>query len=423
MYLSTSDPFETDILLFALSLTICEPKGAMTNLEGNKADVVHLTSVHHPADMRIWKECKCLADAGYRVTWIVPGEMDNFIDGVLVKVVPKRDRRHRRMTSTVWNVYREALRQDARVYHFHDPELIPAGLLLRLRKKVVYDVHENVANQIFAKDWIPVALRTPVSHSYDWVEKHLVNSWSAIVTANEDISSRFHLSRSPVVAIHNYSELEDFRSNGDAGMSRYDSGLLVDCGGLHPRSSFHCVVDALGLIPAHLHTRLVVMGRCYSAEYMASMKHKQGWQRAEYRGTLTRDNMIATMRAAAAALVLYSREKNHLSVRSNRLFDAMAAGLPVIVSDFPEWKALISEVGCGLTVDPSSPQAIARAICYLTTHPAEAADMGNRGRQAAVERFNWANERLRLLSLYQHLIGPPNMHAAQPRMPEEVFAR
>jgi glycosyltransferase involved in cell wall biosynthesis len=393
----------------------------MTRPETNRADVVHLTSVHRPTDLRIWKECKCLADAGYRVTWILPAEQDKVNDGVLLKAVPRRDGRPSRMTKTVWNIYREALLQNARVYHFHDPELIPVGLLLRLKKKVVFDVHENVAGSIIDKEWIPAALRRPVSCGYDWAEKRLMNSWSAIVTANEDISARFHQSTCPVVAIHNYSELEDFRTDGDSEMSRYYSDLLVDCGGIHPRSSFHCVVDALGRLPDELNTRLVVAGPCYSSEYMASMKQKEGWQRAEYRGRLPRYEMIATMRAAAAALVLYSRERNHLSVRSNRLFEAMAAGLPVIVSDFPEWKALIRDIGCGLTVDPASPQEIARAICYLTSHPLEAADMGNRGRQAAVEKFNWTRERFRLLSLYQHLIGAPNK--AQPRTSEEAFAR
>ena len=395
----------------------------MTSPEASKADIVHLTSVHHPADMRIWKECKCLADAGYRVTWIVPEEQDKVIDGVLLKAVPKLGGRPRRMTSTVWRVYREARLQNARVYHFHDPELMLAGLLLRLRKKVIYDVHENVANQIIMKEWIPAALRRPTSRVYDLVEKQLVNSWSAIVTANEDISMRFHQSRSPVIAIHNYSELEEFDTDIDAGMSRYYSGLLLDCGGIHPRSSSHCVVDALGLIPAEVNTRLVVAGLCHSGEYMANMKQKMGWTRVEYRGRLPRYEMIATMRAAAGAFVLYSRERNHLSVRSNRLFEAMAAGLPVIVSDFPEWKALIREIGCGLTVDPTSPQDIARAICYLNSHPLEATDMGKRGRQAAVERFNWARERSRLLTLYQRLIGPPTIRTAQPRMSEEVFAR
>lgn len=380
----------------------------MSKSESSMVDVVHLTSVHHPNDMRIWKECKCLADAGYRVTWVVPTDQDKFIDGVLLKAVPRRERRRSRMTRTVWDVYREALLQNARVYHFHDPELIPACLMLRRKqKKVIWDVHENVTNQIINKDWIPVSLRSQVSRGYDRLERQLANSWSAIVTANEDINLRFHRSTCPVVAIHNYSELEEFPITLET--ARYSSGMLIDGGGINPRSSFHCIVDALGLLTSKVNAHLVVAGSCDSAEYMADLKQKEGWKRIEYRGRVSRHELIAAMKMAAAAIVLYSREGNHLSVRSNRFFEAMAAGLPVIVPDFPEWKMLLKEIGCGLTVDPSSPQDIAGAIRYLTNRPLEVAAMGRHGREVVMARFNWAGEKARLLQLYQHLIGPPGL--------------
>jgi hypothetical protein len=55
----------------------------------------------------------------------------------------------------MWQVYRKALKTDADIYHLHDPELMPLGLLLKLqRKKVIYDVHENLPKQISIKHWI-----------------------------------------------------------------------------------------------------------------------------------------------------------------------------------------------------------------------------------------------------------------------------
>ena len=49
-----------------------------------------------------------------------------------------------------------------RLVHFHDPELIPLGFLLRLLGcLVIYDVHEDVPRQTMAKDWIPVVFRWP----------------------------------------------------------------------------------------------------------------------------------------------------------------------------------------------------------------------------------------------------------------------
>jgi glycosyltransferase involved in cell wall biosynthesis len=105
------------------------------------------------------------------------------------------------------------------------------------------------------------------------------------------------------------------------------------------------------------------------------------------------------------SLVFYAEPRNHSSIRANRLFESMAAAAPVIVSDFPEWRTLVESLGCGLAVNPSSPQAIAEAIQYLLGHPAEAAEMGRRGRQAFLQSFNWTHESDRLLELYDLLVA------------------
>jgi glycosyltransferase involved in cell wall biosynthesis len=82
----------------------------------------------------------------------------------------------------------------------------------------------------------------------------------------------------------------------------------------------------------------------------------------------------------------------------------MAAGLPVITSNFPEWRDVVEGIGCGLTVEPEDPQAIASAIGYLLSHPAQSAEMGERGRQAVLDKLNWTKEKPKLLNLYQNLL-------------------
>src|SRR6516164_7076964 len=96
--------------------------------------VVHLTSVHPPFDVRIFqKECKSIVRAGYDVTLIASHDRDETRDGIRLKAIPKQSGRFSRMTRGVWSAYREAVRQNADLYHFHDPELIPAGLLLQMQ--------------------------------------------------------------------------------------------------------------------------------------------------------------------------------------------------------------------------------------------------------------------------------------------------
>jgi hypothetical protein len=93
----------------------------------------------------------------------------------------------------------------------------------------------------------------------------------------------------------------------------------------------------------------------------------------------------------------------------------MAAGIPVIASDFRLWRRIIEDAGCGLLVDPFDTRAIAIAIESLITNPTEAEAMGQRGRKAVEAHFNWANEEQTLLSFYSTLL-PGSGVVANPSM-------
>ena len=82
----------------------------------------------------------------------------------------------------------------------------------------------------------------------------------------------------------------------------------------------------------------------------------------------------------------------------------MAAGLPVIASNFPHWRKIIDETKCGITVDPTKPKEIAEAIDTLLENPEMAAKMGQNGSKAAQTTYNWSAENQKLLALYQNLL-------------------
>jgi len=82
----------------------------------------------------------------------------------------------------------------------------------------------------------------------------------------------------------------------------------------------------------------------------------------------------------------------------------MAAGLPVIASNFPLWKEIVEGDNCGLTVNPLDSREIAGAVEYLIDHPDEAKKMGENGKKAATEKYNWGTESKKLLAIYEDLL-------------------
>ena len=91
--------------------------------------------------------------------------------------------------------------------------------------------------------------------------------------------------------------------------------------------------------------------------------------------------------------------------RPVKLFEYMAAGIPVVASDFPMWKETVSGADCGILVDPFNVSAIADAVRGLVDRPEERLRMGKNGRRAAEERYNWQHEAPQLLDLYARVLS------------------
>jgi glycosyltransferase involved in cell wall biosynthesis len=83
----------------------------------------------------------------------------------------------------------------------------------------------------------------------------------------------------------------------------------------------------------------------------------------------------------------------------------MAAGLPVIAADFPKFRAIVEGNRCGLCVPSRDVAAIAAAIEWMFEHPAEAQEMGKRGRELVTRSLNWEHEEKELLGLYGRIVG------------------
>jgi glycosyltransferase involved in cell wall biosynthesis len=372
----------------------------------NSFRVVHLTSVHSVFDGRIFdRECRSLATQGYDVTLIGPHPRAETIDNVRIRPVPQAIDRFHRFACTVPAVLRLAVEEDADLYHFHDPELMPVALFLRYRgKQVVYDVHEDYPSTLTTCPWLPQRVRRPASWCFTHVERYAARRFSALVAANPEIMRRIASFNPLAISLGNYPPLGHFPTMPQFDDSRYSSGRLVSFGGISSRTCTAAIVAALGMIPDSVPTTLLLAGSDCSDRLFADISKLPGWRRVTYANKLPVSAMWKRLFDASIAFVLFDPMPNHFGVGSNRLFEAMAAGLPVITSNFPRWKELVDRVGCGITVDPANISAIANAILHLVLHPHEAAEMGRRAHEVAKSEFNWERESPKLHALYEHLL-------------------
>ena len=130
-----------------------------------------------------------------------------------------------------------------------------------------------------------------------------------------------------------------------------------------------------------------------------------GWSKVRFHGWSSRTEVANILGDVRAGLVVLHPLKNYIDSFPTKMFEYMAIGLPVIASDFPLWRRIISDVNCGLFVDPQNPEAIAKAMQWILDHPQEAEDMGQRGRKAVEEVYNWKSESVKLANLYESLLG------------------
>ena len=369
--------------------------------------IVHLTSVHSAFDVRVFhKECKSLARSGKHVVLIVPHQRDEVVDSVEVKGIRTGGGRLVRMTRTAWTLYREALRQNGDVYHFHDPELIPLGLLLAARgKTVVYDIHEDAPADILHKDYIPRCLRRPLTWSVRKLENAACRRFSGLIAATPTIAKRFCSINPNTVVVHNFPMLDEITPTVDLPWKERPPAVAY-IGSISERRGIREILQALALLPSDNPARMMLAGPFSPAELRTELMRLPGWPRVKYLRVLDRPSVANLLSRVRLGLLLLQPEPNFWDAMPIKLFEYMAAGIPVIASDFPLWRQIIGEAGCGLLVDPQDPQAIARAMEYLLNHDAEAEAMGRRGRQATCELYNWISEERVLLRFYSELLEP-----------------
>lgn len=368
------------------------------------ARIVHLTSVHFPLDTRIFhKECKSILSAGYDICLIAPYDNSMIVDGIQICAVKRPRGRFDRVTRTLYSIYHAARFKNGQIYHFHDPELIIVGIALKLAgKRVIYDVHEDVPNQVLVKYWIKPVLRKGIAKGVALVERTAMKMFDGFVVATPVIAKRFPPDKT--VIVQNFPKLDALQMQTNAESPGVPP-IIAYVGAISAARGIKEMVQAIGLIPKEYNCQAIMAGKFSSAALEGEIKSMPQWQQIRFLGWQSQDAVKELLRKAQVGLVVLHPTRSYVVSQPVKLFEYMAAGIPVIASDFPLWRDIVDGAQCGLLVDPLKPESIARAICWILDNPQQARRMGENGRRAVLEKYNWDHEAAKLLNLYHGMLS------------------
>jgi glycosyltransferase involved in cell wall biosynthesis len=364
--------------------------------------IAHLTSAHTRSDIRIFvKMCRSLVSENYQVTLVVAdGLGDEIRDSVQMYDVGASKGRFDRIKNAPNRVYKKAIELNADLYHLHDPELIPIGLKLkRMGKRVLFDSHEDVPKQLLGKPYLNKPALWILSKFFGVFESWACKQFDGVITATPFIRDKFLQINPRTLDINNFPLLGEL----DAKVPWADKAAEV-CyvGGIGRIRGIAEVIQAMGLV--HSGVRLNLCGRFSESDVEQECTAMSGWHKVNDFGLVDRSVVRDVLGRSIAGLVSFHPLPNHIDAQPNKMFEYMSAGIPVIASDFLLWREIVVGNRCGLCVDPMDPTAIAKAIDYLVQHPDDARIMGENGRRAVIENYNWSAEEGKLFAFYQKIL-------------------
>jgi glycosyltransferase involved in cell wall biosynthesis len=344
--------------------------------------IVHLST--YPADdIRVFqKACKSEVAEGYRVTEIVCGVGDETVDGVEIRSIAPAKGRLARMTGLCWRMYREARPQNADLYQFHHPDLIPAGLLLKLSgRKVIYEPREFFPDKILSMRWIPAKLRPAISAAFALYERTTSAMWDHVIVADRYSAKAFY--DRPVSVVPNYPLLVSV----ELPMKQNNKRKLIYVGGLSEDRGLLVMVKIAELLRDH-NVELELMGKFAFPEDERRIVSSPN---VRYLGNQSLRAVYQRLVEADLGLLLLQPVPAYTYAGENtlKLFEYMWCGLPLVSSDFPNLTEIIEAAQCGICIDPCNAERAAGAISDLLDQPELRQKMGDNGRNAVHQAYNW----------------------------------
>lgn len=374
------------------------------------AHIFHVSTAHFPNDVRIYRrECVQIRPHVSRVTLLAIADRTQITDQDIhvLSLQRTRPKTWKERFFTALRAASVAKQQSADLYHFHDPELLlPMAKLGRESgKPVIFDVHECYSATIAQGHGLKGRV---LSSFYRLLERFALRYISGVVSVTPQITGMYRYRVPYVALVRNYPDVDEI-VRITPGFPKIVPGRLFFSGSLKQKSLFPLADAVSNLSTKFPEIHLQLAGHFDSQEFhdeLISYWNQKGvGDRIQYLGRIPHENLIIHANRSAIGLVLLWPFENVLVGLPNKLFEYMAAGLPVLVSNAPNHREVVEIARCGIWCDSASDESIANAIETLLKDPANLENMRKNGRKACQEHFQMKNETGALLSIYKDIFN------------------
>jgi len=369
---------------------------------GAAPSVVQLTSRHRLDDNRILNlMAESLARAGFRTLVLGPGHMPERRSDVELRPRPTlRPGVRAGQLGRMWSVLVGAMESRAAIIQFHDPDLLPIGVVLRaFGRRVIFDVHDDYRAALLTRLRRWRVLASVVAGCWHLIEMAAARIMNGVIVADRHLAERF-ASVHPVV-LGNYPTLDFIPSQLVHHVGERETFNLLYVGGVSRERGLAVALEALGSLPGDV--RLNVIGVGTDDELNRQLASNE---RVVLHGRVAWQELHLHYQTADVGLALYQPLPTFQycpGENAVKVIEYMAAGIPIVTADFPGLRRFVQESGAGLCVQSDDAAAVVDAVMSLYRDRSRARTLGLRGRALFEEKYNWDAHEHALVALYARL--------------------
>jgi glycosyltransferase involved in cell wall biosynthesis len=265
--------------------------------------------------------------------------------------------------------------------------------------RVIYQEHdspEQVSNSQAGSSELPSRFQRMLL----WSRRRIAARAKACLIPNEERADRFRKEMhdiGTVKCVFNCPSRAEAAPRLRSHREAYDLVLWYH-GSIVPPQLPDAVIKAMAIAPHKVKLKLAgyeTIGHVGYLNHLQALARSLGiGDRLEYLGTLpSREQLLQHCANADAGLALFvGNTRQPMVGASNKPFDYLACGLPIIAPDTSEWRDFFVQPGYGIACHSESPESIAAAIGWLVEHREEARAMGEAGRRHIIDAWNYETQ-------------------------------